>query len=413
MKNKYYLLLFLNLFLVTEVFCQKISADDYFTKARKEAFENKNYASAINYSKQALLLNPGYLEIQTFLGRLYYWNKQADSALQVLKSVLKKQPDYEDASIAIADIEYNNKNYPDALDHIDQALIYNPSSKELMLRKAKCFAALDRNSEALIIAQQLLKTDASNKSLKEFTLNIKNLSAKNRIGILFNHTSFNKQFPNAWNLTSLEYGRQTHAGLFMGRFNYANRYNKNGVQFEIDAYPRISKTFYTYINIGYSADAPVFPKFRSGFSLYANLTHGFEAEGGFRYLNFNKKNIFIYTFSLGKYYKKLWFNGRTYLTPSSSNISQSYSVTSRYYLKGIDDYLSLLISTGISPDNNNSVAQLSSTYKLQSNKIGAEYHFSLHKMNLFSLSASLENIEYLPKTKGNQIDITAGYQRRF
>ncbi len=401
-----------NLLLFTNLSAQTISSDEYFQMARKAAFEKDDYPEAIRLSKKALLQSPGYTDIQIFLGRVYYWNDQPDSSLLLLKAAVENKPGYEDASVAIADIEYFSEHYASALYYSERGLIYNPSSKELMLRKAKCLSALFRYREAWSITDSLLQTDPKNNTLRSLAARIRDYSSKNKIGISYDHTGFDKQFSNPWHIVSLDYSRQTKAGSFIGRLNYANRHTKNGVQFEMDAYPRISKTFYAYTNIGYSGDMPVFPKFRAGFSLYANLPRSFEADAGFRYLNFDS-DTWIYTIGLGKYYKNFWFNGRAYLTPSNSRISQSYTLTTRYYGKGADNYFSLFIGQGISPDDRSLVSQLNNAYKLQTKKAGAGYQFSFRQLNIFSLFTTFENVEYLPKTKGNQWIISVGYQRRF
>ncbi|MEP7109075.1 MAG: YaiO family outer membrane beta-barrel protein [Ferruginibacter sp.] len=410
--KRYYLLLVFNLLLLAKLPAQTISSDEYFQMARKAAFENDNYPAAIRLSRQALQQSPGYTDIQLFLGRVYYWSGYSDSSMSILKAALESKPAYEDASVAVADVEYFSEHYSSALYYVERGLVHNPSSKELMMRKAKCLTALFRYKEAWSITDSLLQTDPKNNALRLLAARIKDNSSKNKIGISYDYTGFDKQFSNPWHILSLDYSRQAKAGSFAARLNYANRHTKNGSQVELDAYPRISKTFYAYTNIGYSNDMPTFPKFRAGFSLYANLPGSFEADAGFRYLNFDN-DTWIYTLALGKYYKNFWFNGRTYLTPSNSRISQSYSLTTRYYGKGADNYFSLSIGQGISPDDRSLAIQLNNAYKLRTKRIAAAYRFSVRRFNIISFSSSFENVEYLPKTKGNQLNISVGFQRRF
>jgi YaiO family outer membrane protein len=196
--------------------------------------------------------------------------------------------------------------------------------------------------------------------------------------------------------------------------NYANRFGSNGWQYEIDAYPHISRIFYAYMSGAYSNNVGVFPKTRAGFSLYANLPASFEAEAGFRYLHFTG-DTWIYTASIGKYYKSFWFNFRTYLTPSNSSISQSYSIKARYYTGGADDYISLGIGTGVSPDDPRNIILLNNgqNYKLVSNNITAAYWRSFKRRNIIFFTASLDHQEYRFQTWGNQLDLGIGYQRRF
>ncbi|RDC65093.1 hypothetical protein AHMF7616_03717 [Adhaeribacter pallidiroseus] len=391
---------------------QSFTSDEYFQKARQTAFEQKKYAEAIQLCQQALKQSPDYLDIRIFLGRLYYWNNQKDSSLSELQAAFQKKPDYEDAAQALADITYFEEDYTKALNYSQIGLQYHPSSSGLAIRKAKCLAALLRHQEAYTYTDSLLRADPDNDQLRSLTSQLREYSNHNKVGVGYDYTYFDKQFTNPWHLINLDYSRQTKAGSFGGRVNYTNRFAQSGLQFEAEGYPRISKVFYAYANVGYSADMPLFPKWRAGFSLYANLPKAFEAESGFRYLNFDN-NTWIYTISLGKYYKNFWFNARTYLSPGNNSISQSYTLTTRYYLKGADDYFSFFLGRGISPDDRLQATRLNSNYRLQTARIGGGYRFSLNKQHIFYLTVTYENVEYLPETKGNQLNFSVGYLLRF
>ena len=173
---------------------------------------------------------------------------------------------------------------------------------------------------------------------------------------------FDKQFADPWHLVSLDYSRLTKMGSIIGRINYANRFGKNGVQYEVDAYPHISKTFYAYANVGYSDNVGVFPHWRAGFSLYANLPKSFELELGSRFLYFSGPTN-ILTGYLGKYYKNYLLGVKAYITPVDNSVSQSYSALARYYFGGADDFVGLTIGTGISPDERALQQQLNNTLK--------------------------------------------------
>ncbi len=391
---------------------ENLSSDDLFQMARKSAFSEHDYPKAIDLCKKALEKSPDYSDIRNFLGRIYIWSHFADSARQTLNEVLERHPDNEDAIAALADLEFWNNHSTQALAYCEKGLVYHPRSQSLLLKKAKILNDLARYKEAAAITDTLLKSDPKNAEARALAQQTRYKSAKNQLGLYYDYVYFDKQFNDPWHLVSMDYKRQTSLGAVIGRINYANRFNTNGIQFETDAYPRISRTFYSYLNAGYSHDVGIFPKYRAGFSLYANLPQSFEAEAGFRYLYFSS-NTWIYTLSAGKYYKNYWFNFRTYLTPGNSNISQSYTFTTRYYYGGADDYLSLGIGTGISPDDLSNNIQLNENYQLKSNKITAGYNHAIKKMHVIFITATLINQEYLPKTYGNQLDIGIGYQKRF
>lgn len=412
--NKIFLFLFFFLSASTFLRAQThLSSDELFTNARNAAFEEKNYPKAKELAYEALEISPAYADIDIFLGRIFSWTNQYDSARFHFTRVLNANPSNEDASIAFADLEFWNHHNKSALDLCNKALNYYPESPELLLRKAKNLKALKQYKEAGLVTDQLLKKEPNNTSAHALATSLRDVASVNKITISYENSSFDKQYDKAWHLAGISYARLTKFGTIIGRFNYANRFATGGLQAEADAYPHISNTFYGYVNFGYSDDVGVFPNYRAGFSLYANLPNSFEAELGYRYLYFSAATN-IYTAAIGKYWKSFLFTARTYIIPSISNVSQSYSINTRYYLKGADDYIGLTLGTGISPDDNNQNIQYSNKQnKLASKKISVSFDHTFLKWNIISISAGLINQDYQPSVKGNQFNLSAALSRRF
>lgn len=390
------------------------SSDELFIQARKLAFDDKNYSTAIDLTKKALVISPDYADIRIFLGRLYSWTNKPDSARSEFQQVLEKNQGYEDAYLAYGSLEFWDDNSEKALSIINEGISYNEKSEGLLLLKTKILNDLHRYKEANSTLSYLLKLNPNLSEARALSGKMGDFGAKNKIGISYSYVSFDKQFDDPWHLSTIDYSRQTGIGPVTARLNFANRFNKNGTQFELDAYPRISDIFYAYISGSYSENSGVFPKYRTGFSLFANLPSAFEAEAGFRMLNFGEPT-WIYTASLGKYYKNYWLNLRTFLTPFNNSISQAVALNVRYYLGGADDYLSFGIGTGLSPDNprNNLLYNSGSTYKLKSNNLSLGYQTSIKTSNVIFFRGSLENQEYLQGTRGNQLELSVGYMKRF
>ncbi len=391
------------------------SSDGLLLAARRAAFDKKDYPLAKSYLYQALRLSPDYVDIKIFLGRLHTFSKHYDSARYYFVDVLKSNPGYEDASLAYSDMEYWNDNNSKALSICDSALSYHPTSESLLIRKAKILSSLRRFTEANTFVQQVLNLNKNNSDARSLANRIKELSTKNKIGFSYDYVYFDKQFSDPWHLASFEYTRRTGIGSVTGRVNYANRFTENGVQYEFDAYPRISKVFYTYINGGYSDNVGVFPQWRGGFSLYANLPKSFEGELGFRYLKFSGDPTWIYTAYLGKYYKSWLFSGRTYFTPSTftNTVSASYAIAARYYYGSADDWFGGTLGYGISPDDRFNSILIDSKIKLVSYKAGLSFKRKVAKFSIISIDGSWLNQEYLPQTKGNQYQFSMGWLRRF
>lgn len=394
------------------LFLKAQTSDELFKNAREAAFDHKDYDKAKQLAFQALEISPAYADIEIFLGRIYTWNKQYDSARYHFSKVLGTAPINEDASIAYTDLEYWNDNYNAALNICNRALAVYPASEALLLRKAKILNATKKPAEASIITDQLLKNNNHDSAAMALAATIKNAAKVNMLSVSYANSSFDKQFDKPWQFASISYGRYTKLGSVIGRINYANRFGENGVQGEIDAYPHISKTFYSYVNFGYSDNVGVFPNYRAGFSLYANLPKSFEAEAGLRYLYFSSAT-YIYTFYVGKYYKNFLFSARTYMTPSNAGISQSYTLAARYYFKGADDYIGISAGKGLSPDENTQVILFNSKNRFSSEQISAKYSHTFLKWNVISISAGLINQEYQNSVYGNEFDVSVGLSHRF
>jgi YaiO family outer membrane protein len=398
--------------IVPKAYAQSIKdPDSLFSMARKAAFDDKDHPTAISLSRQALAISPAYTDILVFLGRLYSWNKQADSARYYFNMALRQKPGYEDATAAYADLEFWNDNDSASLALLHEGLAANPASVELLIRKARVLESLKSYKAAATLADSILTIDKSHTEARVLSQRLQGLRSENRIGVKYDYVYIDKQFSDPWHLAAIDYTRQTKIGSFTARLNYANRFASNGLQYEFEGYPRFSKTFYSYVNLACSDNVGVFPHWRVGASLYANLPKAFEAEAGFRYLFFNTSTN-IYTFYLGKYYSKFLFGARTYLVPNGAGTAQSYSGLVRYYFGGIDDYMHLSAGYGLSPDDRSS-AYLYNLPNLRTYRGEAILRKAIKRMNIVTLNISLVNQEYLPNTIGNQLQAGIGYIRRF
>lgn len=387
------------------------TSDDLFKAARNAAFEEKNDDKAKQLAKQALLQSPHYADIEVFLGRLYTWNKHYDSAVYHFQNVISYAANNADASVAYTDLEYWNDHFELALDICNSALSSFPQSTELLLRKAKILHAMKQYKEASVVTNVLLNSNNQNTAARALASSLTDAASVNKIGVEYNYTYFDKQLNQPWNMGSLGYSRQTRFGSIAGRLNYANRFGTNGWQFEVDAYPKINRMFYSYISVGFSGRG-IFPKYRAGFSLYANLPRSFEAEAGLRYLNFGN-STYVYTAYLGKYVSNYLLGVRTFVTPGSNGASQSLSFIARYYFHGADDYFGLAIGSGISPDDRTLNIQFTDKNRLKSRKASATFNHSFSTQNILSISAGWINQQRSSTFSGNQFDLSVGLQKRF
>ena len=148
----------------------------------------------------------------------------------------------------------------------------------------------------------------------------------------------------------VEYQRSTPYGKIIPRINYSNRFGENGLQYELDLYPKLSKTFYAYLNYGFS-EAGIYPNHRAGMELYANLPNALEASLGVRYLDFRETRAKLITASFGLYRGNYYLSLRPFVTITDSrDPGLSGSFLARKYLKDKLHFLSIRGSYGFSPE---------------------------------------------------------------
>ncbi|MCC4213277.1 YaiO family outer membrane beta-barrel protein [Leeuwenhoekiella parthenopeia] len=393
---------------------QTSTPDALYREARLAAFDNQDYARAVSLLKQGLDLAPAYLEMRVFLGRVYTFSDSLSLARKTFEQVLQQEEGHEEASLGYGYLEYWNKNTAEALKRINKGLEFHPDSESLGVLKAKILYELRQPEEASSLLDAVLATHPGNTEARSLQQRQNSLSTKNAVGVSYEYVYFDKRFDDPWHIAFADYSRQTGAGLFTARVNYASRFNQNALQAEAEAYPRISERFYGFINLGISDDTGVFPRFRAGVNLYANLPAAFEVDAGIRYLVFDEDQ-FIYTLGAGKYLKNFWLNLRTYIIPNDSELNGSVAFTLRYYLGGRDDYLGLRLGTGLSPDDSaNSVLFDGATpTRLRSKNAAAFWRTPLGNAFVLNLETGIEDQQFTATDRGIQLNAVVGLIRRF
>lgn len=236
-------------------------------------------------------------------------------------------------------------------------------------------------------------------------------SSKNSIALTHEQNHFDKQFADPWYTTSLQYKKNLGFGTALARVNYATRYGQNGLQYEMDAYPKLGDKMYAYFNIGYSNDLPVFSKWRNGMNLFYSLGQGWEATAGYRYLYFDDA-VWRGTIGASKYAGSWLLNARSFFSFDQPFNNLSVFFDARKYFRNDVDYFWFLVGRGISPDENRNV-QLNTTQQLTSTRLGAGIRYSIAKSFQLQLSAGWSRDEFRVDEIGNQFSGGAGIEFKF
>jgi YaiO family outer membrane protein len=397
---------------------KSLGVDDLFQLARKNAFNGKR-EEAREMLRFILEKSPDYSDVRILLGRTYAWDGQRDAARKEFQTVLTKDTENLDALNAWTDVEMWDDQYTQALPVADRGLKSYPNDEDLLYKRASILNSLNRQEEALLTLNTLLTLDPAHERGAALLKSIKSSRLKYTAGVTYGLDLFSRTFKPA-HYASAQLARTNTWGSSIIRFNYANRFSTQGLQSEIDLYPKIVSGVYAYLNYGYSS-TDLFPKHRVGAEIFSKLPKSFEASAGVRYLYFDSETkVAIYTGSIGWYFKDYWISLRPYITPDKqSGTSVSASLTLRRYLEGADTYVGFSAGLGFSPDlrriQSSSGLTNDAIYLLHSQRTGLALQ-KLLRPDL-QLNASFDlNRQELIFDKGNYVIIssfTVGMRKKF
>lgn len=395
-----------------------------FKQARELAFAgNREEARRICY--EILKQNPKFYDAGILIGRTFAWDKNFQSGREELKKVLDVDFDNRDAISAMIDLEKWAGDSHRAIFYCEYALSFFPNDEAFLVQKVKLLQDIGDESKSLQVLDELMELNPA--SEEGLILMKKYKSSRMVYKAIYQHDyeSFNEPYNREWHLSSFQLARRNTWGSIIGKVNLGDLIsdgesfwsNKVAKQFELDAYPRVSKKSYAYLNYGYSPDN-LFPKHRAGAELYHKLPKAFEVSAGMRFLQFDSdagnKNIYIYTASFGKYYRNYWFSFRTYLRPKNSNLSQSYWLITRRYLRNSKNYIGLELATGVSPDEARGNFSTLDIYKYKSKRLRLSYQDRLGTDRLlYLIRLGYEREEYRVNEKRNVLSVSVKLSYQF
>lgn len=308
----------------------------YFT-ARSLAFDGQREIARDTLNR-VLSKYPDYTDVRSLLASTYSWDGKYDDAREQFNHIISSERKNKEVWIAAIKNEIYAEDYYIALGLSNKALLYLKDDADVVMLKSRALKNLKEKETAPVDTTVTLAKESFESKIPK-----NNLTFANSIDV------FDIVYdPMVY--SSISYSRKTKVGSIIPRINYANRFETHGLQYELDFYPKFSKTFYAYLNYGYS-DAPIFPDHRVGAELYANLPKAFEFSIGVRYLDFSTTKATVYTGSIGLYRGNYYFSLRPYVTPQNTgDISFSGGLLARKYLRDGENYFGVNMGMGYAPE---------------------------------------------------------------
>lgn len=342
-------------------------AETSFLTARELAYNGNNEA-ARDTLRHILTKDTRQIEVLNLMAKTYSWDGAYDEARKRFNRITSAERYHQEVWVAAINNERFAGNLSVALGLTNKALLYLRGDTTLTALRSKLISEIEN--------RDLSRKEEGSPEMEKTG---ESLAYKNQFGIINTFDIYDIAYDPMVG-SGLEYVRETGIGKLLARINYANRFQINGLQYELDFYPRLSNMLHGYLNYGYS-DAPIFPVHRMGAELYASVSKAFETSFGIRHLEFDNGDATIYTASLGWYKGNYYANLRSYLSPGKGRIT-GYSGTFvlRKYLRDKENYLGVQLGFGFAPELKQLMANgtlLAETLLyLESEQLQLEYQFS-------------------------------------
>jgi YaiO family outer membrane protein len=383
--------------------------DELLVQARELILDDK-YKEGRKIAFRALDKYPTYADILILVGRSYAWEGKNDSANIYFERAIVASPNYDDGYIGYLDNLFWSDNYTKADEVLSRAKTNFGTALPdgITYRESRLHYYREQYKEAFDLVNALFKKGFKTEGMLGYMKNLERFRKVNSVGVTYDYDTFQGAI-EPWNTWSLYASTRTKfTGTLIARVTQSDRFNNFGTLVELDAYPSIGKNGYAYLNVGGSG-ASFFPKFRLGASYFHNLEKAWEIEGGYRYLGFSSATH-IFTSSVGKYVGNWWLNLRINVIPDVTlGTSTSMQFTGRYYFSTAEDFFSIQLSSGVSPDEETrDLSQLLNSYRA---RIGFQ-HLVSPKFMVYSFTGYSRD-ELSTENFRNNMNLLLGLEFRF
>lgn len=419
-----FIVLFYNNLLISQNLKDTTNIEKKYEIAQTLAFEGeRDSARIILY--EILTKKPDFTDARILIARTHAWDKDYDSARIVFKSILISKPNNKEALEGIIDVENWDKKLDAAINYCNTAIKLHPKEKVFKIKKAKILLDKGSLNEAHNELMNLKAIDSTNEEVKKLLEDERFILNNDKLSIEYLHEWYDEPYVRRWTLTSFSYLNRQKWGPIIGRVyngnikintgNDTTSVNSSGIQFELEAYPKLDDKHYLYLGFTTSPDY-FFPRTRFGAEIYRKLENQGEVSFGFRKINFEGgsspvKEVTVFTGSYSKNFNDIWFSFRAYYTSMLNNANWTYALHGRKYFSSPETYFFAELIFGTSP--NEQIFYFSNVEKtsLSSQKFRFGFQKLFSKRWTFFAAYSIENAEYKTNASHmiNALEFRLGY----
>lgn len=412
----------------------------------------KDYQRAIAFAEIAKETKTQDKDILFKLANIYAKTKKYDNAIELLTFLHKKNRYDDKIKNSLVEVLYlkgkslevagdiaeamkfyttsariGDKNNP-AVNSLSNLYLYKKEPKKL-IKLVDSLEGLNKVNEKLwnkkgLAFEHLKKYDSAffylkkhNPSLKDYKAwnnklkKLKFKSLKNQLD--FSYTTNTSDFENLKSdIGSLRYTKFGVKNSFFAELNNISRNQSMSLQLNIGWFHTFSKTIYGKFN--YAISDKIFPNHRIGASVFKSFKNDYELEVGGRFSFFNKnRKIVTGIVGVSKIIDNFWLNAKLFvLSDITGKLQNNILLQSRYFVNETD-YLSLMVSIGSTPFDENLDFQNNTFYSSINSMYGAGYFKQVNQKLVIGLHLNKYNFKVSDNKFLDQTSILFVLKTRF
>ncbi len=395
------------------LFCVTFSIKAQHTESLLDSAKASAYTKKYDQAKETLITllssSPHHYDAQLLLAQVYAWKKEYELSVPLLSEIIQHHAPSAEAYEMLARVKLWQEAYPSCLEVCQTGLHLFPDHIPLQFIKAQALANQYQVDTALDLLHQIMAKDSSLREVQGLIEQLQYQKLKNAVTVEYSYARFTNTF-SPWHTAAVSYRRNTQLGPVIGRVTHAFMFDQSGNQFEVDAYPKISKKSYGNLNIG-TSDRHIFPLFRGGAEYFRLFPRQIELSGGFRYLHFDQAQVMIYTAQLGHYFNQYWVSARGYTAVIDNVYEMTGALTLRRYFDNPDRYLTFYVNTGSTPLH---IVSLNEMRRLQASSFALDYQHSTFKRKLLlKAGAGYQKEFYEEIRETDRMTVSFSVEKRF
>lgn len=385
-----------------------------FILAQAEAFSGK-YEEAIKVIDQILNLVPDHHDALLLKARILIWKGQVSAARQILEATLEKNPMDIEALLELGRVEELSGQLHQAEELYLQVIGQNPSSESeaaAWFRLSKIYQQSGNWEKAEQCLEKAVKLDPNNKDYLNELNSFKKISSKEsatggkraEIWVQYRSDNYSDQ-PNSFSSERVLFlYRPSSVLTLIPKLGHSRYFNRTDYLFGLEAYPRLWKGAYAYLDLNYSTPANSLPRTSWLLEIYQHLYDGLEGSLGYWRMHFRTTNVSVYLGSLGYYFKDYYFSLRGYYTPEETGKNFSWVVQGRKYF-GPENYFYLSFGSGSRPFE---ITNLGDLIFIKSLLFGGGFNF--YFMTHWKLEGHFSLIKEKDDPHRTTVSLTGGYR---